>query len=147
MPQLATSTVETKQKVSNYHPCSHNTTKTSSFGISLNKVGDKLVHLPKQKVAFIECLNGKTIQLKRNSHGDPILTEKACNWVNRLTIKADRNCSSQCIHVHEDSHQHHPNPVSLVVHLQKNKLDGCKSATNKIWSLPTTEGGLFVRKT
>ena len=112
-------TVETKQKVSNYHLCSHNTTKTSSFGISLNKVGDKLVHLPKQKVAFIECLNGKTIQIKRNSHGDPMLTKKTCNMVNQLTIKADRNCSSQHIHVCEDSHQHQCDPVALVVCLKK----------------------------
>ena len=116
MPWLATSTVETKWKVSNHHLHSHNTTKTSSFGISLNKVGDKLVHLPKQKVAFIECVNGKTIPLKRNSHRDLILTEKACNRVNQLTIKVDRNCSSQCIHVNEESHQHQRNPVALVVH-------------------------------
>ena len=65
----------------------------------------------------------------------------------QLTIKADRNCSFQCIHVHKESHQHQCDPVALVVHLQKNKLDGCDTAMNKIWSLPTTQGGLFVKKT
>ena len=129
-----------------YHQ-SHNTTKTSRFSISLNQVGDELAHSSKQKVALIKCVNGETIRLKRNTQGDFILTEKACNWVNQLTIKADRNHSSQFIHVHEDSHQHHQNPVALVVYLQKNKLHGCESAMNKILSLPTTAGGLFVKKT
>ena len=130
----------------NNHHQSHNTTKTSRFSISLNQVGDELVHSSKQKVALIKCVNGETIRLKRNTQGDPILTEKACNRVNRLTIKADRNYSSQCIHVHEDSHQHHQNPLALVVYLQKSELHGCESAMNKILSLPTTAGGLFVKK-
>ena len=146
MFKLWLTTVDTDPKLSNHHLRSHNTTKTSSFGISLNQVGDKLVHLSKQKVALIKCVNGKKIRLKRNSQGDPVLTEKSCNWVNQLTIKADRNCSSQHIHVHEESHQHHRNPVALVVHLQKNELTGCKTAMNQIWSLPTTQGGLFVKK-
>ena len=140
------STVDTNPKLFNHQLYSHNTTKTSSFSISLNQVGDELVHSSKKKVALIKCVNGVTIRLKRNTQGDPILTENACNQVNWLTIKADRNCSSQCIHVHEDSHQHHQNPVALVVYLQKNKLHECESAMNKILSLPTTAGGLFVKK-
>ena len=41
---------------------------------------------------------------------------------NQVTIKADRNHSSQHIHVHEESHQHQHDPVALVVHLEKNKI-------------------------
>jgi len=66
----------------NHHYQSHNTTKTSRFSISLNQVGDELVHSSKQKVALTKCVNGETIRLKRNTQGDPILTEKACNHVN-----------------------------------------------------------------
>ena len=139
--------MDTHPKLFNHHLRSHNTTKTSRFSISLHQVRDELVCLSKQKVALIKCVNGVTIRLKRNTQGDPILTEKACNHVNRLTIQADRNHSHQFIHVHEDSHQHHQNPVALVVCLQKNKLHGCESAMNKILLLPTTAGGLFVKKT
>ena len=94
----------------------------------------------------MQCVNGETIRLKRNTQGDPILTEKACNHVNRLTIQPDRNHSYEFIHVCEDTHQHHQNPVALVVCLQKNKLHGCESAMNKILSLPTTAADLFVKK-
>ena len=139
--------MDTHPTLLNHHHQSHNTTKTSRFSISLNQVGDELVHSSKQKVALIKCVNGETIRMKRNTQGDRILTEKACNHVNRLTIQADRNCSCQFIHVHEDSHQHHQNPFALIVYFQKNKLHGCKSAMNKILSLPTTAGGLFVKKT